>query len=60
VRDGSSEDIPVDAVSAYAAEIEDYLAHLREGRKMKRVTSDDGRLAVEMVREELRQIHAHA
>ena len=45
--------------SAYQAEIEDFLDCLLADRKVKRMTPDDGRMAVEAVREELRQMGAH-
>ena len=46
--------------SAYEAEIEDFLDCIQTGRRLTRVTPDDGRLAVELVREEMRQMGAHA
>ncbi len=55
--EGVSE-IDVPEVSAYAAEIDDFLGCVQTGRRLTRVTPDDGRMAVEIVREEMRQMGA--
>jgi predicted dehydrogenase len=59
IQDGEVKDLETGEESAYQAEIEDFLDCLQNGRKLTRVTPDDGRLAVETVREEMRQISSH-
>ena len=52
----SIEEITVGDESAYQSEIEDFIECLQSGRKMERITPHESRVAVEVVREELRQI----
>ncbi|HSI72553.1 MAG TPA: Gfo/Idh/MocA family oxidoreductase [Fimbriimonas sp.] len=53
------EDLAVEEYSAYQAEIDDFIDCIATGRKLTRVTPDDGRLAVEVVREEMRLMGTH-
>jgi predicted dehydrogenase len=57
-QDGETIDLDVAEGSAYEAEIEDFLDCIQTGRRLTRVTPDDGRMAVEVVREEMRQMGA--
>ncbi|HVF09413.1 MAG TPA: Gfo/Idh/MocA family oxidoreductase [Abditibacteriaceae bacterium] len=52
----SIDEIAASDESAYESEIRDYIACLSSGRKMERITPAASRVAVEVVREELRQI----
>jgi len=56
IHSGESSEIAVEEKLAYQNEIDDFIACLVEGRPMERVTPETGRLAVETVQEELRQI----
>lgn len=56
ICEGKAETIPVKEESAYQKEIDDYLEHLVQGRRMERVTPQSSRLAVRVVREEMHQI----
>lgn len=53
-----SEDLAISGASAYQNEIDEFIDCVQQGRPLTRITPDDGRLAVEMVREEMRQIEA--
>jgi len=56
-EDGDSiEEIAVSDESAYETEIRDFVECLTTNRKMERITPQASRVAVEVVREELRQI----
>jgi predicted dehydrogenase len=59
-QDGNATEIETSSDSAYDAEIEDFLDCVQTGRKLTRITPDDARMAVEVVREEMRQMGAHA
>ncbi len=56
--EGEVQDLETSEKSAYEAEIEDFLDCIQSGRRLTRVTPDDGRMAVEVVREEMRQMGA--
>lgn len=55
-KDGKTTEVPVSDELGYQAELDDYIACLRDNRKMERVTPEGSRMAVEVTREELRQI----
>jgi hypothetical protein len=49
-------EIPLVDDLAYQKEIDDYVDCLKNGRQMERVTPQNSRLSVQVVREELKQI----
>lgn len=53
-----AETVNIDAPNAYQYEIDDILDCLKSGRKMERVTPAGSEIAVQVVREELRQIES--
>lgn len=53
-----SEEVELADDMAYQAEINDFVDCVQTGRKMERVTPQAGKLAVEVCREEIRQIEA--
>ncbi|MCE9611836.1 MAG: Gfo/Idh/MocA family oxidoreductase [Chthoniobacter sp.] len=56
LREGKTENVPIEETSAYQAELDDFAACLAAGRAPERITPADSRLAVEVGLEELRQI----
>ena len=60
VEDGEEKtaEIPLPDDLAYQNEIDDYVDCLKNDRKMERVTPENSRLSVQVVREELKQIEA--
>jgi len=57
VTEEGETEIPVDSSSAYQNEINEFVASLKVGKKVDKVTTAGSRLAVEMVEEETRQIY---